>query len=243
MRFLTAALLLSAFASAACYGQTVPQSELIRRIELNRSFFSDWDNWPNLRTQVDQTGQDVSLIPNVMESPLACNKCVPADPTNDPGVKLAAQLSNIVVVGHVTMNISALTKKESFIVTDSEFIVDEVWKDSSQSMGSTSLIDGTEITVVTPGGVVRSDGHTIRASMPNRESLREGGRYLLFLKYIPSSNSYYPVGFYGFDVTQGHVEALHKTLPPPAASLIANTSIFMQAMHSSVARAIAVDGK
>jgi len=178
-----------------------------------------------------------------MENLSRCNSCAAPDPENELSVKLATQKSDLVVIGRVTRNISSLTTSESFVITDSEFVIDEVWKDSSVSEPSLSHLIGKEITIVTKGGVVRSDGHTIRVTPPNMAPLVRGDRYLFFLRYVPSSESYVPVGLDGYDVTQNQVQPIHKTEEMPAAALASNSTLFLQALHASSAKALAERAK
>jgi len=158
-------------------------------------------------------------------------------------VKAATRESDLVVVGHITRNISTLTPNDAFVITDSEFVVEETWKSNSQPDAAADNNAGAEITIVTIGGVVKSDGHVISAHMPNREVLKIGDHYLLFLHYIPTSRSYSTVGFEGFEIHPDRAKGVHKFGHMPGESLATNPTVFMQSMRASVMRAISEGGK
>ena len=224
--------------SCVSSAQSIPDSELIARIKANRSHFSQWDHGESLKNTANKAGKDVSRHVTVMVDQGQCISCPKPDPNDDPEVKRATVKSDIVVIGHAVRNISALTQNEAFIFTDSEFIVDEIWKNAASPETGPSVSKDSEITIVRPGGAVRSNGHEIRISLSNSVPLKVGDKYLLYLKYEPDSRSYTVVGFGGFDISSLAVAPLQPSELLPAPNLMSNEPAFLQALHSSTIRAL-----
>ncbi len=220
--------------------QSLPNDELINRIKLNTALFAQLDQGANLPERAHSQGKDIFVNRVNNETATLCDACSPEDPTNDPEVKRAASESDLIAVGHVTRNISALTANEAFVFTDSEFVLDEVWKSRHESK---VFMPKDEITVVTPGGTVMSDGHKIRAALSNHAQLMVGHSYLLFLKYLPENRSYTVVSLSGFDVTNEKVVSLRTSVPSPAKELLGDKINYLQALHSSTARAMGEEKK
>jgi len=191
--------------------QSVSDAELIERLKANRSNFSELDNGPSLRSRAQTLGRDISVNPISFETPAQCKDCPRSDPTQDAQVMQAARQSDLVAVGRVVRNISCLTQNEAFVFTDSEFVIEEVWK----SAKSAPVAVGGEITVAAAGGAVIADGHHIRAAAPNVTTLQTGHQYLLFLKFLSNSQSYKPIGLDGFDLTLTAVTPRRFSTPPP----------------------------
>ena len=213
--------------------QVPSDSDLLDRIKLNRTHFPTLDLGPSLREKADLSGEDVAVTKVVKETPILCDHCPPPDPANHPDVIRATHESDLVAIGHVLRNTSCLTQNEAFIFTDSQFVIDEIWKPFSPSSSSLPLAINSEITLATPGGIVVSNGHTISAFLSNIVPLRTGHSYLMYLKYMPDSSSFFPGTLYGFDLTANPVLLLHTTLSNPAQTLSSNRTDFLRAMHSS----------
>lgn len=218
--------------------QSIPDAELIARIKANRSHFSQWDHGESLKDIANKAGKDISRHVTVMVDQGQCMSCPKPDPNDDPDVKRAAINSDIVVIGHVVRNISALTQNEAFIFTDSELILDEIWKNAARPEAGPPVSQDSEITIVRPGGAIRSNGHQIRISLSNSVPLKVGDKYLLYLKYAPDSRSYTVVGFGGFDISSLAVVPLQPSELLPAPNLMSNEPAFLQALHSSTMRAL-----
>ena len=227
--------------SCALSAQSIPDSELIARLKANRSLFSSFDHGPSLKDRANQLNQDVSRDLNVSASPGICVGCPKPDPNDDPDIKRATNHSDIVVVAHDFKNVSALTQNETFVFTDSELIVDQIWKNASSSEAGPSIAEGSEITVVEPGGAVRINGHLIRGSLSDRVPFKIGHTYLLYLKYLPDSRSYIPIPFAGFDISSLAVVPLKTDELLPAPNLLSNKPAFVQALHSSTLHAVEED--
>lgn len=212
--------------------QSLPDAVLIKRMTANRGKFAEWDHGVNLREKVVSSGQDVTANPIVKETSTICDGCPAVAATADPAIKRAARESDLVVTGHVVRNISALTENESFVFTDSEFVLDSVWRKSSIVTSTDSSV-GSEITVAWPGGEVKVEGHKISSFPTNRTPLLVGHQYLLFLKYLPDSQSYMSTSLDGFDIGSPKVLPLRKTLVSPAHDLLNDKLAFLQAVRSA----------
>ncbi len=227
--------------SCALSAQSIPDSELIARLKANRSHFAQLDNGPSLKDKANKLNQDVSRDLNVTGTPAICAGCPTPDPNDDPGVKGATNRSDIVVVGHDVKNVSALTQNEAVVFTDSELIIDQIWKNAASPESGPTVAQGSEITIAELGGAVRVDGHWIRASLSNRVPFKAGHTYVLYLKYLPDSRSYIQVAFGGFDISSLAVVPLRTNEAPPAPNLLSNKPAFVQALHSSTLHAVEED--
>ena len=95
--------------------------------------------------------------------------------------------ADTVVLGTVQNKSSQLIEDGTFTFTDYELHVEEVIKDNKAD----PIQSGSNITITRPGGSVLLNGHTIRAVDFRRGLLMPKERYLLFLKYLPDTNSYF----------------------------------------------------
>jgi len=110
----------------------------------------------------------------------------------DPPPTLTDVLRNLscsadaIVLGTVTGKTSQLMNSRQFVFTDYDFVVDEIYKDNA----SAPIRVSQTITVVRPGGAVEIDGRVVRAIDESYEPLLTDNHYLLFLKYLPKTDSY-----------------------------------------------------
>lgn len=95
--------------------------------------------------------------------------------------------ADAVVIAEVKNKTSLLTDAEDFIFTDYELSVSEVLKDNSRAHIETSAV----ITATRPGGTVQlNDGRTATIRFDSVPPFRVGGKYLLFLQFIPTTGAY-----------------------------------------------------
>jgi hypothetical protein len=80
---------------------------------------------------------------------------------------------------------SQMIEEGTFIFTDYEARVDEALKSYSAQINSTQAITVTRI-----GGAVILNGHHVRATDHRQEVLEIGNQYLLYLRLIPTTNSF-----------------------------------------------------
>ncbi|MBD0370470.1 MAG: hypothetical protein ICV60_06510 [Pyrinomonadaceae bacterium] len=100
-----------------------------------------------------------------------------------------ASSADAVVIGTVTNKSSQLTENGAFVFTDYDVSVEEVLKDN----GSNSLQSQSSIVVTRPGGRILLEGRVVTARDRAFKPFTVGGRYLLFLKYIPTTDAYHAV--------------------------------------------------
>jgi len=98
-----------------------------------------------------------------------------------------AYAADAVVIGAIKEKItSQLTEGEDFLFSEYEVVVEDVIKNNPNA----SIELNSAISVVRPGGKVRLNGKVISAVVYSFSPFFEGDRYLLFLKYIPQTQSY-----------------------------------------------------
>ena len=115
-------------------------------------------------------------------------------PTGMPIKDFLADLScgaDAIVIGTVKDKASQLTDCGTFTFTDYELTVGEVLKDNINS----HLEPEGSLTVTRPGGKILLNGHVITAIDRSAKPLIIGDRYLLFLRFLPKTNSYEAANF------------------------------------------------
>lgn len=126
---------------------------------------------------------DVELSGGIDEVPL-----IPRMPISQ-SLSVIACKSDAVVIGTVNEKLSHLIESGTFTFTDYELTVQEVLKDNPLAQ----LQPGAIITVTRAGGTVRLKGHTVRAVSEQMAPLAVGGRYLLYLVFLPETSAYRPL--------------------------------------------------
>lgn len=104
---------------------------------------------------------------------------------SDRLVTSAAQ-ADAVVIGTVSGKTSQLNEAETFVFTDYDVNVFEVLKNNSAAPVGPS---GT-VTVTRVGGTIQLEGHVVRAVDRTAKPLQVGEKYLLFLRYLPTTGAY-----------------------------------------------------
>lgn len=94
--------------------------------------------------------------------------------------------ADAVVVGVVKSKSSHLTEDETFVFTEYDFSVQDIFKNNSASPVEVNGI----IQVTRPGGLIKLDNQVIRVEDKSYSPLELKKQYLLFLKFIPSANGY-----------------------------------------------------
>lgn len=107
-------------------------------------------------------------------------------------LKALAAASDAVVIGQVVEQASQLTEDDHFLFTDYQLELDRVLKECPTA----PLKVPGKITVTRIGGTVLLEGHVIEAINYNFPLFHKGFRYLLFLKYLPVTDSYRVVNFF-----------------------------------------------
>ncbi|HEY0322145.1 MAG TPA: hypothetical protein VGC66_14385 [Pyrinomonadaceae bacterium] len=170
---------------------------------------------------------------------------MPALPELSPGgrpssseafLKNLASSADAVVIVTVTNKSSQLTENGSFVFTDYDVAVEEVLKDN----GSNNIQSQSSIVVTRPGGRILLEGRVVTARDRVFKPLAIGGRYLLFLKYIPTTGAYHAVNNKGsFELVDNKsVKLLTEAPDAPridkdAASFISDVRIAIVADRST----------
>jgi hypothetical protein len=143
--------------------------------------------------------------------------------------KLAAE-ADAVVVGVVTGKASQLTENGSFIFTDYDMTVEEVLKDNRAA----HVEPQTSLSVTRPGGKVALNGREVTAIDRSFKRLAIGGRYLLFLRYIPATGAYQPLNDKGsFEIDDNKVAALAE-MPDAAFRDEQDASAFINEIRMAI---------
>lgn len=114
----------------------------------------------------------------------------PRDAKADDYLREMTCRADAVLIGSVQSKSSHLIDEGTFVFTDYEVAVIEALKDNAAA----PITADTSITYTGPGGAVELDGKTIRAVDARHEPLQVGASYLLYLKYIPETDSYRAYG-------------------------------------------------
>lgn len=94
--------------------------------------------------------------------------------------------SSAIVLGRVTGQVGHLAEDETFVFTTYSLTISTVVKDNPVD----HLEDTASIEVTRPGGRIRLNGQIIDAEDQAYPPLQIDGEYLLFLKYVPTSEGY-----------------------------------------------------
>src|SRR6266404_1151270 len=116
--------------------------------------------------------------------------------------------ADAVVVGEIRSKVSQITENQKFIFTDYVFFVQEVLKNNTTG----AVQQESEITVTRPGGAVLIGGKHITAIDDSVLPLRKGKQYLLFLRYLPETESFTSIETgESYELARDHVKVLRAT--------------------------------
>ena len=116
--------------------------------------------------------------------------------------------ADAVVVGKITSQVSQITENQKFIFTDYGFLVQEVLKNGTVGV----VQQESEITITRPGGAVLIAGKRITAIDDSVLPLRRGKQYLLFLRYLPETESFRSIDTgESYELAGNDVKALRST--------------------------------
>ena len=143
--------------------------------------------------------------------------------------KLAAE-ADAVVVGVVKDKASQLTENGTFIFTDYDLSVEEVLKDNHAA----HVEPQTSLTVTRPGGKVALNGRAVTAIDRSFKRLAVGGRYLLFLRYVPATGAYQALNDKGsFEIDNNKVAALTE-LPDTVFNSEQDAASFINEVRTAI---------
>lgn len=112
--------------------------------------------------------------------------------------------SDAIIRGQAIEKVSQITEDDSFIFTDYKIVLTEIIKNNSQS----NLEIRADITVTRPGGKILINDTVIKAVDEKFQPLPTNRELLLFLKFIPETQTYQTV------VAEGAFEIEHENLTP-----------------------------
>ena len=142
--------------------------------------------------------------------------------------------ADAVVIATVNSKSSQLLDEGTFTFTDYELSVNEVLKNNA----TFPLRVNQTFTYTSPGGAVELNGHVISAVDYRSEPLQLGSRYLLYLSFIPETQSY--KGFSNevqgdtFEITESSITQASKKPYPLGAKLSVGLNEFLPAVRLAV---------
>lgn len=179
-----------------------PQEETItqRQIEHSR-VFSDYDIGPDLRelaargtgdvVVVDDTPIQV-LLPSQNPNPLSFFRAITCD-------------ADAIVIGVLRNQLSShLTEGGAFIFTEYELEVEQVLKNNAVA----PIEARSNIIVARSGGAIQLNGRTVRAIDDSFTPFETGGRYALFVRFIPATGAYRAFSSGSFQLRDGRIVKL-----------------------------------
>jgi hypothetical protein len=153
----------------------------------NGKRFADYKTGQKLTDSafLDQRSNDivVTKAPSIID--VAIQRPCPEYP--NPGFVGLAYAADAIVIGEIKGKVaSQLTEDEEFLFSEYDVVVEDVIKDNANA----SIILNSVINVIRPGGKVKVNEKVITAVVYSFKPFLEGDQYLLFLKYIPETQSY-----------------------------------------------------
>lgn len=101
-------------------------------------------------------------------------------------IKRITCAADTIVVGTVKNSASQITASQRFVFTDYVLLVQEVLRNNTPDV----IKQESEINITRPGGAVLVGGKRVTAIDESFLPLRRGKRYLLFLRYLPETESF-----------------------------------------------------
>ena len=109
--------------------------------------------------------------------------------------------ADAIVIGTPKSESSQFTENGSFIFTDYEVTVEQVLKDNATA----PIQVGSNLIVTRPGGAIKLNGRNIRALIEDFKLFKTGERYVLFLRFIPTTSAYRAFGSGSFQLCNNKV--------------------------------------
>ena len=131
----------------------------------------------------------IPMIPTVGPSPTA------AELLKDLGCK-----SDAIVLGSSKSKTAHLTVDETWVYTEYDLLVKDILKNNSAS----PIRAASTIQITRPGGLIKLDGYVFRVMDPLYDWLKKNEEYVLFLKFVPSTQGYLVSSAYGDFERQGN---------------------------------------
>jgi hypothetical protein len=139
--------------------------------------------------------------------------------------------SDAIVQGTIKSKSSQLTELGTNIFTDYELSMENVLK------GNVLPGPNSNITVTREGGTVKLNGRVLRVANGSQPTLKVNNQYLLFLKLVPETGAYTPVGISGessFQLEGNKVTQISQEPMPMGSTGTAETSVFLNQIRTAV---------
>lgn len=94
--------------------------------------------------------------------------------------------ADAIIVGTIKSSASQITAGQSFLFTDYVLLVQEVLKNNANSL----IAQESELSITRPGGAILINDRRVTAIDESFPPLGKGKRYLLFLRYLPETQSF-----------------------------------------------------
>jgi hypothetical protein len=189
---------------------TIDGKSVIVRDKENSKRFADYNTGKKLTDPAFLEQQPNEIVVETAP-PIICisfeRPCPEYPPSGLVGLAYAA---DAIVIGSVKEKItSQFTEDEDFLFSEYAVVIEEAIKDNpNASIGLNSVIS-----VIRSGGKVKFNGKIISAVVNTFNPFFEGDRYLLYLKYIPETQSYQAFSNASF-LIDGDVVRTHKMGKP-----------------------------
>lgn len=224
-------LIFAAIITLRGQGQDVSFAETVAKNRKEHSkLYKEFRGSKKLRETVAQTSRgEVAVINEIPDKVY--------DP-NAPRFDLDNFLSNMsckadaVIIGTVKDQSSQLTEDEDFIFTDYALTVEQILKNKD---GMPLQQNGT-IIITRPGGTIQLEGKKVRALDEALEPFQTGGRYLLFLEFIPSTGAYKAFNSRGsFQISNNRILKLTKESLPASLDRSQDSESFVSEIRKAIA--------
>lgn len=205
------ALLASALAAA----QQTPDPALLEHLQQDQRLFDESpQRTPTLEDRVLKSASSLHLVE------FACRYIPPEFKPERLGTRAAAesflaqmlQGSDVVLVGSLAEQVSALSEDKHSVFTEAGFRVDAVL---AQKQGG-QVQAGERVYVAREGGRLLLAGHALSLDLADFPALRVGQTYLLFLHKAEHSDSYQVSAEEVFWCHDGALESIFHPHPVPA---------------------------
>jgi hypothetical protein len=139
-------------------------------------------------------------------------------------LKTATCDAQAVVIGQVKNKTSVLTEDGRFVFTDYELQVEETLRDNPDA----PIQPESMLTISRPGGAVELNGKIFHVTDESFEPLEVNGRYLLLLRFIPTTGAYQAVNSHAsFELKDNNVTRLTKQPLPYSFVYEENAAAFV----------------
>ncbi len=160
--------------------QTIPQSIKAQHAKHYSEYHSGVNIWNETKA-----GRDVDKTIDLLPPLYAYDPSELAAGYPDPELRGIACDADAIVTGATKAAETSVTESGDFLFTDYTFNVASVLKANDPNLAA-----GSTIVVTHPGGATNINGRFVKTSVGNFPQFDSKQEYLLFLRYLPATNSY-----------------------------------------------------